>query len=84
MPKSCCSLVFNAAKSKLRLKKPTRVFVQRTGEELLDEDGWKRASRNDVVLLVSSGEEYVGLRKEVAPEEVIKGIFLCAISFDSA
>ncbi len=64
--KSCYSLVLTTAKSKLRLKskKPARVFVQRTGEELLDEEGWKGALKNDIVLLVSGGEEYVGLRKE--------------------
>jgi hypothetical protein len=67
--------VFNTAKARLRLKKPTRVFVQGTGEELLDEDGWRRALKNDAVLLVSAGEEYVGLRKEVVPEEDAKGIF---------
>lgn len=67
-PKSCYSLVFTTAKSKLRLKskKPARVFVQGTGEELLDEEGWKRTLKNDIVLLVSGGEEYVGLRKEAA------------------
>jgi len=66
-PKSCYSLVLTAAKSKLRLKskKPARVFVQGTGEELLDEERWKLALKNDIVLLVSGGEEYVGLRKEI-------------------
>lgn len=73
--KSCCSLVFNAAKTKLRLKKPTRLFVQGTGEELLDEDGWKRALKNDAVLLVSAGEDYVGLRKDVIREDEIKGTY---------
>jgi hypothetical protein len=65
-PKSCYSLVLIVAKSKLRLKskKLGRVFVQGTGEELLDEEHWKRTLKNDIVLLVSGGEEYVGLRKE--------------------
>lgn len=68
--------MFNTAKAKLRLQKPTRVFVQGTGEELLDENGWRRALKHDAVLLVSAGEEYVGLRKEVVPEEEVKGTFI--------
>jgi len=65
-PKSCYLLVLTVAKSKLRLKskKPARVFVQRTGEELVDEEHWRGALKNDIVLLVSGGEDYVGLRKE--------------------
>lgn len=77
--KSCYSLVLTTAKSKLRLKskKPARVFVQGTGEELLDEEHWKRALENDIVLLVSGGEEYVGLRKEATEHslECQKGMY---------
>jgi hypothetical protein len=63
--KSCWSLVVKAAQSKLRLKKVQRIFVARTGDELTTEEDWTRVLRNDVVLLVSAGEEYVGLKKEV-------------------
>ena len=77
-PKSCYSLVLTAAKSKLRLKskKPARVFVQGTGEELLDEERWKVALQNDIVLLVSGGEEYIGLRKEATEQSLdsLKGM----------
>jgi hypothetical protein len=58
------ALVFRTAQSKLRLKKPTRVFVGRTGQELLTEDDWKPNVKDDTVLLISAGEEYVGARKE--------------------
>lgn len=63
-PNSCRALVIKTAQSKLRLKKPSRVFVAGTGQELLDESDWKSVLRDDVVLLVSMGEEYVGARKE--------------------
>lgn len=43
------------------------MFVAGTGQELLDESGWKSVLRDDVVLLVSMGEEYVGARKEATP-----------------
>jgi hypothetical protein len=59
------SLVFKTAQSKLKLKKPTRVFVKQTGKELIDEKDWKDNIRNDAVLLVSTGEEYVGVKKEM-------------------
>jgi hypothetical protein len=55
--------VLKAAAAKLRLKKVQRVFVARNGDELVAEEDWKRALKDDVVLLVSAGEEYVGLKK---------------------
>jgi hypothetical protein len=58
------SACFKTAQSKLRLKKPTRVFVGRTGQELLTEDDWKPNVKDNTVLLISAGEEYVGARKE--------------------
>jgi hypothetical protein len=58
------ALVSKTAQSKLRLKKPTRVYVGRTGQELLTEDDWKFNVKDDIILLVSAGEEYVGARKE--------------------
>ncbi|KAL9117275.1 MAG: hypothetical protein Q9187_006191 [Circinaria calcarea] len=61
---SCRALVIKTAQSKLRLKKASRVFVAGTGKELINEFDWKHALKDDVVLLVSAGEEYVGLKKE--------------------
>lgn len=58
------SLVFKLAQLKLKLKKPTRVFVKQSGQELIDEKDWKDNIRNDAVLLVSIGEEFVGVKKE--------------------
>jgi len=63
-PTSIRSLVLRAAQSKLRLKKPSRIFVAGTGQELLTEADWKAAVVDDVTLLVSAGEEYVGLKRE--------------------
>ena len=60
---SCCSLVIKTAQSKLRLKKARRIFV-RGGQELTGTENWGNVLRDDVVLLVSIGEEYVGSRKE--------------------
>lgn len=57
------SLVFKTAQTKLRLNKPTRIFIARTGEELLTEVDWSRNFRNDVILLVSAGEDYVGVNE---------------------
>jgi hypothetical protein len=58
------ALVFKAAQSKLRLKKPLRIYVGGTGHELLTEEDWKHNIRDDVVLLVSGGEEFVGVKRE--------------------
>ncbi|KAF3043127.1 hypothetical protein E8E12_002339 [Didymella heteroderae] len=62
--KSIRSLVFKTAQAKLKLKKPLRVFVKQTGQELVSECDWVHNVKNDVVLLVSAGEEYVGVKKE--------------------
>jgi hypothetical protein len=58
------ALVFKTAQSKLRLKKPTRIFVGRTGLELLTEEDWKTNIKDDVVLLLSAGEDFVGVKRE--------------------
>ncbi|KAF2657508.1 hypothetical protein K491DRAFT_703385 [Lophiostoma macrostomum CBS 122681] len=58
------SLVLKTAQSKLRIKKPARVYVAGSGKELVVHDDWKECLRDDVVLLVSAGEEYVGVKKE--------------------
>jgi hypothetical protein len=58
------ALVFKSAQSKLRLKKPSRIYLGGTGQELLSEEDWKRNIKDDVVLLVSAGEEFVGVKKE--------------------
>ena len=58
------SHVVKAAQSKLKLKKPTRFFVGETGQELKTAQEWKDELHNDTVVLVSAGEDYVGVRKE--------------------
>jgi hypothetical protein len=58
------ALVVKTAQSKLRLKKPTRIFVGGKGLELLSEEDWKTNMKDDVVLLISAGEEFVGVRRE--------------------
>lgn len=62
---SCRTLILASAKTKLRLKKPTRIFI-RGGKELLSEEDWTNVLKDDATLLVSSGEEYVGARTEDA------------------
>ena len=58
------TLVFKTATSKFRIKKPTRIFAAGTGEEIVSDEDWERNLKNDVTLLVSAGEEYVGVRRE--------------------
>jgi hypothetical protein len=58
------ALVFKAAQSKLRLKKPTRVYVGRTSRELLAEEDWRLNVKDDIVLPISAGEVYVGAKNE--------------------
>ncbi|KAF2856316.1 release factor H-coupled R [Plenodomus tracheiphilus IPT5] len=58
------ALVFKVARSKLRLKRPARVFVGGIGRELVSEQDWKANINNNIVLLVSSGEDYVGAETE--------------------
>lgn len=58
---SIYSTVIKTAQSKLRLKKASRVFVQ-GGRELKNQDDWTDVLRDDLTLLVSTGEEYVGSR----------------------
>ncbi|CAF9910883.1 MAG: hypothetical protein HETSPECPRED_010220 [Heterodermia speciosa] len=62
-PVSSRSLVIKAAQSKLRLKKPSRVFIA-GGKELISEEDWKAALKDDVVLLISAAEDYVGSRND--------------------
>ena len=65
---SCYSLVIKVAQSKLRLKKATRVFVH-GGWELREQKDWEVVLKDDILLLVSTGEEYVGSRKEDGPSD---------------
>ena len=62
-PVSARSLVIKTAQSKLRLKKASRIFVS-GGKELTTENDWKAALKDDVWLLVSAGEDYVGSRND--------------------
>lgn len=63
------SLVIDAARKKLRSKKATRVFLAKSGDELLTASDWARAISNDVVLLVSAGEDFVGVKSESSKNE---------------
>lgn len=47
----------------MRLKKASRVFVA-GGRELIEQQDWEDVLKDDVVLLVSAGEEYVGAKEE--------------------
>jgi hypothetical protein len=58
------ALVLKTAQFKLRLKKPSRIFEGRTGHELITEEDWKLNIKDDVVLLVSAGEDFVGVKRE--------------------
>jgi hypothetical protein len=58
------ALVLKTVQSKLRLKKPARVYVGGTGHELLTEEDWKHNIKDDVVLLVSAGEDFIGVKRE--------------------
>jgi len=60
------SHVIKSAKDKLRLKKPSRIFLQ-GGRELTTETDWSNLLEKDIVLLLSTGEEYVGTKTEDAP-----------------
>ena len=62
-PFSRRDLVIKTALSKLRLKKASRVFVA-DGRELLKQQDWEDVLKDDVVFLVSAGEEYVGTKKK--------------------
>ena len=62
-PVSSRSLVIKTAQSKLRLKKASRVFIA-GGTELVSEEDWKAALKDDVVLLISAAEDYVGSRSD--------------------
>lgn len=82
-------LVFKTAQSKLRLKKPSRVYVGRTGQELVNETDWKINVKDDVVLLVSAGEEYIGVKREsnIHSKSILLNVSIlrsCSISFLSA
>lgn len=57
------ALVFKAAQSKLRLKKPVRAYVGQTGHELISEQDWKSNINDDVVILVSASEDYIGAKR---------------------
>jgi RNA-splicing ligase RtcB len=57
---SCTRLVKQHAQTKLRLKKPHRIFVAGTGKELEHAGDWESQLKDDIVLLISLGEDYVG------------------------
>lgn len=53
------STILTTAKSKLRLKKPSRIFLP-GGHELLTAADIHAILKDDLTLLISSGEDYVG------------------------
>lgn len=55
----CKVTIFTTAKSKLRLKKPSRVFLP-GGHELHTPADILAVLKNDLTLLISAGEDYVG------------------------
>ncbi|KAF1953332.1 hypothetical protein CC80DRAFT_537559 [Byssothecium circinans] len=57
-------VIFKAAKAKLRLKRPVRIFLGGAGDELAYEADWKLHLRNDATLVISQGEEYIGLMRD--------------------
>ncbi|KAL8741666.1 MAG: hypothetical protein Q9190_005755 [Brigantiaea leucoxantha] len=61
------NLVIKEAKSKLRLKKPSRIFVH-GGHEISSSMDWRSHVKDDTVLLISSGEDYVGPRTDSRPD----------------
>ena len=63
---SCRDLVIKTAQSKLRLKRATRIFAA-GGRELKEKKDWDDVLKDDVILLLSAGEEYVGSKKENTP-----------------
>ncbi|KAF2019018.1 hypothetical protein BU24DRAFT_340829 [Aaosphaeria arxii CBS 175.79] len=61
------NLVLKTATSKLRLKKPTRIFDVLTGKELLTFEDWTTALRDpDNTLAISAGEDFVGVPRKDA------------------
>ncbi|KAL6718066.1 hypothetical protein ACLMJK_004151 [Lecanora helva] len=62
---SCFSFVIKTAQTKLRLKRASRVFVH-GGRELIKAQDWVDVLKDDATFLVSTGEEYVGSKKEEA------------------
>lgn len=65
-PGSCREFILKNAQSKLRLKKASRIFAL-GGKELLVQRDWGQVLKDDVLLLVSAGEEFVGAKKEEVP-----------------
>jgi len=61
LPTASTAAIFKAAKDKLRLKKPTRLFLP--GGDEITQDDLPNHSENGVELLISCGEDFIGLRK---------------------
>jgi len=51
--------LLDSATKKLRIKKPSRIFVS-GGRELTSSTDYNSVLKNDITLLISSGEDYVG------------------------
>lgn len=61
LPTASSAAIFKAAKDKLRLKKPSRLFLP-GGDEITEND-LPNHLENGVELLISCGEDFIGLRK---------------------
>lgn len=73
-PSSCQSLVIKNAQSKLRLRKASRVFVS-GGRELIEPKDWQDVLENDVLFLVSAGEDFVGLKTDNENTNVTENVY---------
>src|SRR5437773_7919 len=51
--------LFSIATQKLRIKKPSRILLS-GGRELHSQTDFQSVLKNDITLLISSGEDYVG------------------------
>ena len=61
LPTASETAIFKAAKDKLRLKKPSRIFLL-GGDEIVETE-LPNHIKNGVELLISCGEDFIGLRK---------------------
>jgi hypothetical protein len=58
------------------LKRPARIYVGGSGHEPINEEVWKHNIKDDAVLLISAGEDFVGVKRE----SVVQGKFLGILS----
>lgn len=72
LPSATLPPIFKAATNKLRLRKPSRLFLS-GGTEIPDEQTLQRHLQNGVEFHVSCGEDFIGIRKvDVAAGETVQ------------